>query len=98
VQTEGIPAKNAQRKTLKKYIDILSTKIERQTILYRHRNAQFTERSKRRLSRHIDSGQSNSKKENKSRSKSRNKSRNLDKTIRQILYPLLLQIKIAILI
>jgi hypothetical protein len=91
-------ARNAQRKTLKKYIDTLSTKIERQTILYRHRNTQFTEESKRRLSRHIDSGQSNFKKESKSRNEFRNKSRNLDKTIRQTLYLLLPQVKIAILI
>ena len=54
------------------YTNALSAKTEKQTIQHGRRNAQFVGESRRGLGKHIDSGQSNSRKESKSRSKSKN--------------------------
>ena len=81
----------APRRIPRNYTNALSAKTEKQTIQHGRRNAQFVGESRRGLGRHIDSGQSNSRKESKSRSKSKSKSksesRNPGGTTRQTPYP-----------
>ena len=72
VQARVTLVRTAQRRILRSYTSALYAKTERQTIQHGRRNAQFVGESRRGLGRHIDSGQSNSRKESKSRSKSKN--------------------------
>jgi hypothetical protein len=73
--SKGHTSKDCTKKDTKEAHKCIVSKIERKTTLYRHRNAQFGEESKRKLGRRTNSGQSYSRNESKSRSKPRSDSR-----------------------